>query len=509
MNAGCLQFGLVIFAADAQCALMWKSSFVIFIVVTIALANMLLVNDYAMPVCGAETTLMADGQGRSSPASISQWLVWKTGALAPDGNMLFWMRLPGVILVTLLLLVWFVVGKKLLGRGLAGMATLAMSSMIATPMLAKTASGDGLLMVITALQMLFLMAALKQKRPVWKAGYWICAIVLLQTAFLPAILWALASGFILQFASPFRSQLKGLFYWLGWTSLAIGGFSIGLHTLPQDELLWISFSSTHLAGWVVFFFIGLVPWLGYLPAALAEMIAQVKKKEEMAIFTAVWLAGALASGTAALLPVIAFMAARQALRYFHVGYPRAAWVRTGFIIQQLILFLVAFFFLLQSTSAFGASGFRQAMFVALMLWAPGLGVLIGLFTRKLGLTWGSLLAGGLLPVLFGLILYVPLIESRRMLPNTLISVLKSTGISNLILIDTDAHRKNQLEIMIERTGITISQQTESPDSIPPQSALLRAFQASQPTPNHSQADTIDWWTSSGMKRFELLSNQPY
>ena len=481
---------------------MWKSILFLGTVLLLVAANLLLANDYATPFIGAEVAQLKgavlDGQAFTMPQFLS-----KSVALGTREMRFFLLRMPGVLFFASGMLAWFFLGTKLLGRSLAGFAALATGSMLAVPFLVKTATGDSWLLVSMSCQILFLMIALKSEKKIWRIGYWFCALVALTTAVVPTLLWAAAGGILVKVLHPGATKLRGLLYWPGWLLLAAAAFWSGIHALPSTEYLWVSYGSTPLSGWAVFWLIGLVPWLGFLPAAIAEMVTRLKRREEMAVFTAVWLGSALASGTAALIPAIAFLTSRQALRFFRKGYPWGTWVKTGFILQQIMLFLITFFYLLDSADTFGPGGFRQAMITGLMLWIPGLGILIGLFSQKPTLTWGSLLAAGLLPVFIGLSVYYPMIESRRNLPNRLTEQLEKGGISRLYVSAVNPERIDQLQLCLHNSGMTVLP-TPANDAATQRPAVLLA-PISEPSPGDtvSQSGLLDWWTLDGRLQFQV------
>lgn len=480
---------------------MWKSAFVLLLFLLILLGNLLLVNDYATPVAGAEAAQIASALTAPQAVTLPQWVSGVIYTATPQPWKLFMVRIPGVLIFLLGLSVWFVLGTKLFGRSLAGMAVLACGSMIATPLIVKTATADSWLLSTLSVQLLLLMISVKRPHPGWKIAYWISAIIAAYTAMIPTLLWALAGGVVLQILQPFRGTTRKLFYWPGWLLLTTGGFLINLHAFHSADLLWVSYSNTSTKGWLLLI-VGMTPWIGFLPAALAEMVVQLKKREEMAAFTAVWLLAAVASGTAVLLPVIAFMTGRQALRYFRNGYPWGAWVKTGVILQQILLFLITFFLLLDSAASFGPEGYRQAMIAGLWLWAPGLGILIGLFGNKPALAWGSLFCSGLLPVLFALTLYFPLVESQRLIPSRLPQQLNERGIRSIIASDLDKGRQDQLQICLFESGIDPYFSSGSDSALLPFPAVrIIPYDSTIVEEAYPALEPLQWWTIHNRRQF--------
>jgi len=265
------------------------------------------------------------------------WLI--AGSYAVCGVNEFVLRLPGVLaVVATAASVWFG-ARFVLGAAVAKLAALILLSCPFVLLMGKLALTDGPLLALETIAALALLRGVV--RPSWKATVVLWAAVAAGVLTKgPAILILVGGmfGFLAVFY-PRRRNLVHLHPWLGlpaallplaiWAYLAwqrdpgyvrflwewyvlrrVGGFVYGQAGLPGTHLL--------------FFFLGLMPWSGYLPAALADAWRGIRRRRLALVLLGSWLFGGwvlwelplskLPTYTLGAYPALALLLARQVRR---------------------------------------------------------------------------------------------------------------------------------------------------------------------------------------------------
>ena len=299
------------------------------------------------------------------------------------------LRVPGIALVICSLLMWWIFGRKLLGEGLLTSGVLVLCSSLLLPNIIKFSTADAWLLSFQLMNWLSVLYVLKKPGLAWKAVFWISLVLGILTAPLNMGIWT--------------AVLLGTYYFLHQDGKRIQLFLIlsiilsvvGIVSLETSPLIG-GYAYLGVFGnlkWQVF---GMLPWFGFLLAGIKETYDKYRKKEELAVLMVGVFLAALISGGIMLQWVLALLAGKQLLSYFHPKYPYGDWVRGGTVLVVVLVCLVATSSMIWGFAQFSYVGYRAFMMTGGLFWIFSLLGLIGLYIKNHRLITIGLIMSGLL-----------------------------------------------------------------------------------------------------------------
>lgn len=401
------------------------------------LGNLFLANDYATLWNGSEASLLLSAQNNAAhtPVSFLYQMIYESAGLS-----VFSLRLPGVLTLLLTIGAFFVFGKKIFGRDAVVLTSLiALSSFVLMPM-AKFAGGDIYLLLAQLLHLIFTILFIKQPLPKWRnLSYATLAFGMLVHPLSMGI-WGLFVGALLFWRHAKQENAKRLFFPIG---LALVILPLAAHAVWGEwtfSEFTFSFGQLSIQQTLFWIIIGLMPWLGILPAAFVDLYKKGKTGEELSIIITAWLGAALFSQSLSLVVVLAFMIAKQIGVMFKSGYPYLRLVKGFSLLNLLSTFILVFLALLGGLSWVGVEGYRPLLGICFVYWVFSLLGVIGLFMKDWRVvTAGAVFSGLVSMLLFWSVIY-PLWDNYRKLPQEVTKNAKlknNSGVEQLSLYKAD------------------------------------------------------------------------
>lgn len=384
--------------------------FKIFFTVSMMLlvVNLLIANDMITMWDGAEAALLLRSLESFPflPAFVLSWMPIESEAW------LFWLRLPGAILIILACYAFFQGGKKLFGLAYTQYSLLVLGASFFIVNIGKVATTDSWAFAAQWMSWLLLLLYLKQPKRQWQLLFYLALGFAVWIQPLETILFMSMYAIILYFFHP----KKQLLIRLNPLASLLGAVLLFHFTGLLDWQSKTAFWSINSSGYLKFFGWSLLAWfpfLGFLISGLREMLNKLKRKEELSIILGAGLISALIGHALVFHAILAIVVGRQLYAYFDERFPYRAFVKTGAVLHLVFAFTIAVILTIYNFFEFRGVGFRSALAVTTVYWMPAFMAVIGMYgmTKRyvvVGTVWGGLLAT--------LLFYIqvnPLIESRR------------------------------------------------------------------------------------------------
>ncbi|MEL6865353.1 MAG: hypothetical protein AAFP19_13085 [Bacteroidota bacterium] len=375
--------------------------------------NLLLTNDFTTVWNDTEALYLLEVQ---TGKWLGHWPGWIHGLIEQLlGFQIFALRLPGLLLWVLSLGLAYFVGRKVFGGlALQRWALLLFCSLLIVN-IAKVATLDIWLLSAQLLNFIFLIRGLKQPHWTWQTGYWSTLLLGLLVAPLAMLLWTFLLTIGLYYWHPRKLDQTWVYGCLPIVLLA--GIGWGMDFLNWDGRGLILGQGFHGYGlYLLAVVLGLVPILGFLPAAIWDTVQKFRKGEELAIILTVSGIAALLSQSLMLEMILLLAIARQIAAFNLPNYPYKGSAQVFSFIVLIAVFCVACVMMLSGFQQLGAAGFRSAMSIAAIYWVLGLIGVIGLFIKSDRVIWIGFVWSGLLLTALFWIQINPFVEEARNLP---------------------------------------------------------------------------------------------
>jgi hypothetical protein len=366
----------------------------------------------------------------------SQFLIYKVFDFSP-----FWLRMSNVIVFLLLLLGIRVWGGKIFGKHqVITFIVLILSSFLMIS-LSKFAVADIPLCAFHMMSMAFLVICLKQPRVLWQIvyGLFVMGSFLVQPT--GAVIYGIGLLlYMLVFHENGKNLIQpliigvwiffsGLFYFLGGFEWSMEGFIFSYSSSWKEFFTWQ--------------IIGILPWLGFLPAALWDLIQKLRKKEEMAIILFGWLLFSIISHAAILQLCLLFLISKQVENYFKPNYPYKDLIKVFSIFNLVATFFILIALMLGGFAAMHDLGFRSTAAFSAIYWMFGFIAIIGLFSNSRRFIIGGIgLAGSFSLMLFWLQIN-PIVNRFRDISTRLLDKVEE---AQTIAVSQPLFEKNQFEV---------------------------------------------------------------
>ena len=400
-----------------------SDSFKVFLLLAggLIIGNLLVMNDVITLLNEVESDFLLKVQSiiyPSTTAESSSILIpfWQSaGWYQLLGFSEFNVRSIGVVVLLLSFLGFYFFGKKIFGAKPILVALLIAGSSFFPINLIKFASGDTWLLGSHLMSIIFLLLFLKQPINKWKWSYWGFVIIGTLVHPLSSLFWNLGLWGYLQLVHPNGNRLSKL-----WLLPLLGVLYLPLWFFGHIELdlpyFFMGIGSGKFDWFFPIILIGFLPWIGFLPAAIWDMIQKLRKKEEMAMINLGWIVFGILSQSMVVMIGLAFMMGKQLLAYFQKNYPYIRVVKAGTLLNMIFTFCALIVILMGGYVKLQIIGYRSLINVSAIYWVMSFIAVLGLFVRSNPMVTGGMAMSGILSTLVFWLMVNPLLENQRNLP---------------------------------------------------------------------------------------------
>lgn len=431
-------------------------------------------NEYTTILNGVESDFLLDvqtllGKGEMNPDAKALLPVWVDSIMYKSLRFNeFGLRLPNVIVLMMTFLGFYFFGKKIFGLKTTVVTLLVLGSSFLPVNLAKFATGDVWLFGTQLMSFVFMILYLKQPIGKWKWGVWFFVVLGALIHPMSMFIWSMGLWGYLQLVHPKGENLKGLVLLPLLAIVYLPLWYFGFISLEMPHFL-MGIGSGYFKYFFVIALLSILPWFGFLPASLWDMIQKLRKKEELAIINLGWILFAIFSQSMIIVAAFSFLIAKNLIAYFDKNYPYRRWVKGFTILNMIFVFCMIFIviFLFEGSMQFQGVGFRSFFALSVIYWIVNIGAVLGLFMHKNSLVTGGMAVSGLMCTWLFWLQVNPLLESQRNFPQQVFQELKTQGvgraganpkITELYHLDSDSvfYQKNMKVYLQELNVKTIA-----------------------------------------------------
>lgn len=334
-------------------------------------------------------------------------------------NFPFIPRVTGAVLFLASVLGFYHIAKPYLGKMVVLLTALVLGAGFLIPVLSKLATLDIWIFSFHFLTFFTMIRYLKQPDVIWRGLFYLGLSFSILIQPVSALVFLMGSAAFLWWKHPQGRRLVTLNPWIAGLLLTVVFHYLGLLHW-QNEWLIFSTGGADFGKYMLFNFIGILPFVGFWVGGLRDLVYKLKKGEEMALMLASLILFSILAQSPVLQAGFALMITKQMLLFSDEQYPFKNWVRATTMIHLLFAFVLSVLLMLGGMTEFGGLGFRSGLIFSFMYWAVGLIGIFGLYgTQRTMLIGGPVASGVLSMFIFWMQLY-PLVESQRNLPKRLI-----------------------------------------------------------------------------------------
>lgn len=394
---------------------------------------MLIMNEYSTILNEVESDFLLDvqtllGKGELNPDAKALLPVWVDSIIYKSLRFNeFGLRLPNVLVLLMTFLGFYFFGKKIFGLKTTVVTLLVLGSSFLPVNLSKFATGDVWLFGAQLMSFVFMILYLKQPIGKWKWGVWFFVVLGAMIHPLSMFIWSLGLWGYLQIIHPKGENLKGLVLLPLLAIVYLPLWYFGFLSLEMPHFL-MGIGSDYFKYFFVIALLAVLPWFGFLPASLWDMIQKLRKKEELAIINLGWILFAIFSQSMIIVAAFSFLIAKNLIAYFDKNYPYRRLVKGFTLINMFFTFFGLFALLLGGFMNFQGAGYRSVFGVSILYWFGSMAAVLGLFMHKNSLVTGGMAVSGLMFTWLFWLQVNPLMESQRNFPKQVFQELKTQGV---------------------------------------------------------------------------------
>ena len=299
----------------------------------IFLVNLFIMNEVAPIWEGAEGQLLLNySKDLNSPV-----LELVFSSLFSESSNLFQVRLLAPILLCLTFLAYFLIGGKILGRENVLVTLLILAASFFLPNLSKRATADIWLFAMQVLSYIALLRYLKQPQRLWQIIFFSAFALSLMLHGLSGMIFTISLFGLLYAFHPQGKRLVGILPWLSFGALIPLLLSFftnwSLFSADYKDIFELGWQTGNWQKYLIWSFLGFLPFFGFLLGGLKESIVKARKGEELSIINLSLGLSALLAQSLVLQLFFAILVAKQMQSYFVKNYPNKNIVKTGAILH--------------------------------------------------------------------------------------------------------------------------------------------------------------------------------
>ncbi|MFK7810194.1 MAG: glycosyltransferase family 39 protein [Saprospiraceae bacterium] len=435
------------------------------------LLSLFLANGYATVWNGAEANLLLTAQEGAADNLVEHFVqFFYKGA----GLSVFTLRLPSILLLLGAAAVFFFFGKKVFGRDAVVLTLLVSASSFVLLPYTKIISGDLYLFFTQVLHLVFTILFIKQPLSKWRIASSIFLGLGMLIHPLAMGLWGFVIALLLFAKHPNRENVKVLFFPIGLAILILPIIAQFVFGSWDFSAFTFSFGQLSIKETLAVLVIGMLPWLGFLPATLVDLVKKWRSNEELSIIIMAWLVAALVSQSVSIVLVFSFMIVKQVWVVLRPGYPYLRLVK-GFALLNLIsIFIIVFLALLSGISWVGEVGYKPLLLAVFVYWVLSFLGVLGLFLKDRRVVIAGTVFSGLFPMLIFWWAIYPKWEAYRQLPQQIIEEARdknASGVEKLTMYSAPWMTDNFMvytnevfsEFEVSSDSIVFKQQLKNPN----------------------------------------------
>lgn len=401
--------------------------------------------------------------------------IWETVlSYKAFGTTGFATRFPSVIYVILTLMTVFYFTRKLYSETIGLLSVVILASSFIVPTLAKVNLAESGLLFYTTVMFFTFWSSLKEND--WKITtlFWLAALLsTFQGGFVAVAAITGVWSVLFLMKKDLRKQLFNIkpylivlvcipiLIWANQSTNAAEAMNITKEAGLLHDAMFED-SSLHFGRQTLFLIIGFLPWLAFLPASLVRLVKEFIKKEEEAVFYGSWIVlgyliyefvpTSMHLPSVMIYPAVVVLMAKKLVNYekacerFHdrpinehleIQIKKAGFQEENLVKTSQLLGVIGVFCITFALAMIGYSqgvGIMKTGFVGMVLWITSFIVAIGIYARNSVMAFYGIIAGGVLFVLFGWLLVVPVLEPARSLSKRTVEAITKTEDSGKIII---------------------------------------------------------------------------
>jgi len=413
-----------------------KYKFFLFISAFVLVINMLIMNEYTTILNEVESDFLLDvqtllGKGELNPDAKALLPVWVDSIMCKSLRFNeFGLRLPSVLILLMTFFGFYFFGKKIFGLKTTVVTLLVLGSSFLPVNLSKFAIGDVWLFGVQLMSFVLMILYLKQPIGKWKWGVWFFVVLGAMIHPLSMLIWSVGLWGYLQIFHPKGKNLRGLVLLPLLVIVYLPLWYFGLISLEMPHFL-MGIGSEYFKYFFVIALLAVLPWFGFLPASLWDLIQKLRKKEELAIINLGWILFAIFSQSMIIVAAFSFLIAKNLIAYFDKNYPYRRLVKGFTLINMIFTFFGLFALLLGGFMNFQGAGYRSVFGISILYWFGSMAAVLGLFMHKNSLVTGGMAVSGLMFTWLFWLQVNPLMESQRNFPKQVFQELKTQGVGRV------------------------------------------------------------------------------
>ncbi len=388
--------------------------------------NLLIANDYVTIWEGAEANMLLnvqqslDGSAEVSSNGFS-FLPEQVVKLVYSfvGLNISQLRYISVIILLFSFIGIYHWGRKIFGEEPVLISLVVLGGSFLMSSISKLVVADVWLFATQSLYLIFLVLYIKQPILKWLIGVVVMLILGLLVNLPMMLIWGLGLSLYFLLMHPNKTTTKNILLKGVLPVSLLGAMFYFTQGGGDNDAFVLAYGNISYWKFLLFSFLALLPWMGFLIAALLDVFMKMKSREELAIISLGWLIFGLASMSLVVQLLFAYLIAKHVLNFLKKPYPYDGLVKSVTLFILLLSFIGVTLMLIGGWQQLGAEGYPSALTVGALYWGFGFLGVMGLFLREKRFILGGFGMSVLLVTFAFWGKVYPLVEKFRDLPRQL------------------------------------------------------------------------------------------